>query len=121
MLVSASLLGGHMDTLTFVEFPTRRIRRRHATSFKALMVAACCQPGMSLSAVSLVNRLNPNMVRKWVADADGVTAGREVGPAVVTSPVPAYTHAQTQTASFFPVALATPKPLSVIEVQRPGT
>ena len=29
-------------------------------------MAACLQPGMSLSAVSLANGLNPNMVRKWV-------------------------------------------------------
>jgi hypothetical protein len=76
---------------------------------------------MSLSAVSLANGLNPNMVRKWVADADGVIAGRAVGPAVVPAPVAVGAHAQTPTASFVPVALATPEPLIVIEVQRPGT
>jgi transposase-like protein len=121
MLVSASFLGGHMDTFTSVELPARRTRRRHAASFKASIVAACRQPGMSLSAVSLANGLNPNMVRKWVADADGVTAGRAVGPAVVPAPVAVGAHAQTPTASFVPVALATSEPLIVIEVQRPGT
>jgi len=110
-----------MDTFTSVELPARRTRRRHAASFKASIVAACRQPGMSLSAVSLANGLNPNMVRKWVADADGVTAGRAVGPAVVSAPVPACAHAQTQNASFVPVALATSEPLIVIEVQRQGT
>ena len=119
--MSALLLGGHMDTFTSVELPARRTRRRHAASFKASIVAACRQPGMSLAAVSLANGLNPNMVRKWVADADGVTAGRAVGPAVVSAPVPACAHAQTQNASFVPVALATPEPLIVIEVQRQGT
>ena len=68
--MSASLLGGHMDTLISVELPARRTRRRHEVSFKASIVAACRQPGMSLSAVSLANGLNPNMVRKWMADAD---------------------------------------------------
>jgi hypothetical protein len=61
------------------------------------------------------------MVRKWVIDADGVTAGRAVGPAVVPAPVSSGAHAQTPTASFVPVALATSEPLIVIEVQRPGT
>ena len=119
--MSASFLGGHMDTFTSVELPARRTRRRHAASFKASIVAACRQPGMSLSAVALANGLNPNMVRKWVADADGVTVGRAVGPAVVPTPVAVGAHAQTPTASFVPVALATSEPLIVIEVQRPGT
>ena len=121
MLVSALLLGGHMNTFTSVELPARRTRRRHAASFKASIVAACRQPGMSLSAVSLANGLNPNMVRKWVADADGFTGRRVVGPAVVSAPVSAGAHAQTSTASFVPVALTTPEALIVIEVQRQGT
>ena len=53
--MSALFLGGHMDTFTAVELPVRRTRRRHEASFKASVVAACCQPGMSLSAVSLAN------------------------------------------------------------------
>ena len=121
MLVSASLLGGHMDTLTSVELPARRTRRRHEASFKASIVAACRQPGMSLSAVSLANGLNPNMVRKWMADADGVTPGRLVAPSVAPTSVAAGVQAQAPTASFVPVALATPEPLIVIEVQRQGT
>jgi len=110
-----------MDTFTSVELPARRTRRRHEASFKSSIVAACRQPGMSLSAVSLANGLNPNMVRKWMADADGVTAERAVGPAVVPAPAPTGAHAQTSTASFVPVALTTPEPLIVIEVRRQGT
>ena len=121
MLVSASFLGGHMDTFTSVELPARRTRRRHAASFKASIVAACRQPGMSLSAVSLANGLNPNMVRKWVIDADGVTAGRAVAPTVVPAPVSTGAHVRAPAAAFVPVALTTPEPLIVIEVQRPGT
>ena len=110
-----------MDTITSVELPARRTRRRHAASFKASIVAACCQPGVSLSAVSLANGLNPNMVRKWVADADGVAAGRSLDPTAVTATVAAGAHTQTPTAAFVPVALATSEPLIVIEVQRLGT
>jgi hypothetical protein len=55
-------------------------------------VAACLQPGMSLSAVSLANGLNPNMVRKWVIDADGVTAGSAVATAAVTATGPVGAH-----------------------------
>jgi transposase len=119
MLVSASLLGGHMDTFTAVELPARRTRRRHEASFKASIVAACCQPGMSLSAVSLANGLNPNMVRKWVREAD--TGGVLLPGAKPSAPVPASPHPAAQTAGFMPVALATPEPPIVIEVQRPGS
>jgi hypothetical protein len=76
---------------------------------------------MSLSAVSLANGLNPNMVRKWVIDADGVTARSAVATAAVTATGPAGAHAHAPTAAFVPVALATPEPPIVIEVQRPGT
>lgn len=110
-----------MDTFTSVELPARRTRRRHAASFKASIVAACRQPGMSLSAVSLANGLNPNMVRKWVADADGVAPGRSVASSVAHGTVPAVVQAQTPTASFVPLALSTPEPLIVIELQRQGT
>ena len=112
-----------MDTLTSVELPARRTRRRHGASFKASIVAACRQPGMSLSAVSLANGLNPNMVRKWVADAHGITPGRSVAPPVVPATVAAGVQAQAPaaTASFVPLALAAPEPLIVIELQRQGT
>ena len=117
--MSASLLGGHMDTFTAVELPARRTRRRHETSFKASIVAACCQPGMSLSAVSLANGLNPNMVRKWVREAD--TGAVLLPISEPAAPVPASPPTPAQTAGFVPVALATAEPLIVIEVQRPGT
>ena len=76
---------------------------------------------MSLSAVSLANGLNPNMVRKWVADADGITPGRSVAPPVVPATVTPGVQAQASTASFVPLALTTPEALIVIEVQRQGT
>lgn len=39
-------------------------RRRHSKEFKANVVAQC-KPGVSVSAVALVNGLNANLVRRW--------------------------------------------------------
>ena len=64
MLVSAQLHGGHVDTSDAIHLPGRRARRRHTASFKAQIVSAYRQPGVSLSAVTLTNGLNPNMVRR---------------------------------------------------------
>ena len=71
--MSASLHRGHMDTSS-IELPSRRTRRRHAPEFRAQVVQACGQPGVSIAAVALANGLNANMVRKWVIDAE-VRAG----------------------------------------------
>ena len=44
----------------------RRRRRKHSPQFKAAVVAACRKPGVSIESVALVNRLNANLVRRWV-------------------------------------------------------
>jgi transposase len=49
-----------MDTLV------RRRRRTHSAEFKAKVVSACRQPGVSMAAVALANRLNANLLRRWV-------------------------------------------------------
>jgi len=51
-----------------VALPAARTRRRHSAQFRAQVVAACLQPGVSLAAVSLANGLNANMVRRWVKE-----------------------------------------------------
>jgi transposase-like protein len=86
-----------MDTTTraMIRLPAVRTRRRHAPQFRAQVVAACLQPGVSISAVALANGLNANLVRKWVKEhREGVRsdvvvaeeggrgrAGREAAPA----------------------------------------
>ena len=86
-----------MDTMTraMIRLPAVRTRRRHAPQFRAQVVAACLQPGVSISAVALANGLNANLVRKWVKEhREGVRsdvvvaeeggrgrAGREAAPA----------------------------------------
>jgi transposase len=54
-----------MDTSEFAVLPSRR-RRRHAPEFKAQVIAACLEPGVSVAAVALANGLNTNFLRSWV-------------------------------------------------------
>ena len=46
-------------------YPRSTPRRRHAAEFKAKVLAACNEPGASISAVALAHGLNDNQVRKW--------------------------------------------------------
>lgn len=55
-----------MDTKTRVKLPARRNRRRHSPEFKAQVIAACLQPGISIAAVAQANGLNANFLRTWV-------------------------------------------------------
>jgi transposase-like protein len=45
---------------------TRGRRRKHSAEFKAKVVSACRNPGVSIAAVALANRLNANLLRRWV-------------------------------------------------------
>lgn len=63
----------------------RQRRRRHSEAFKAESIAACCQPGVSIAAVALSRRLNANLLRRWVADAEQAGRHRRGGGAVTRS------------------------------------
>lgn len=58
-----------MDT-TVALSQGRRRRRVHSAEFKAHIVAACCQPGVSSAAVAMANGINANLVRRWVKEAE---------------------------------------------------
>lgn len=45
--------------------PNSAPRRRHDAQIKAKVLAACNEPGASISAVALAHGLNANLVRKW--------------------------------------------------------
>jgi hypothetical protein len=47
-----------MDTSAVVESAGRRTHRRHGADFKAQVIRACRQPGVSIAAVALANGLN---------------------------------------------------------------
>ena len=57
-------------------------RRRHSAELKAKILAACEEPGASISAVALAHGLNANLVRKW-REGRGL---KRVGVVAPTSP-----------------------------------
>jgi len=69
MLVSTYFLGGHVDTTTPLQQPGR-IRRRHSREFKAQLVAQCRGLGVSIARVAIAHGINPNLLRRWVAQAN---------------------------------------------------
>ena len=50
-------------------------RRRHGAEFKARVLAACDEPGASISGVALAHGLNANLVRQWRAGRGVKLAG----------------------------------------------
>ncbi|HEY5582434.1 MAG TPA: transposase [Rhodoferax sp.] len=67
-----------MDTTALSPAVPRR-NRKHSPEFKAQVIAACLQPGVSIAAVALANQLNANFLRSWVkAHRDQQRVGTEV-------------------------------------------
>src|SRR5690606_29840597 len=108
-----------MDTFP-VELPDRRRRRRHSPEFRAAVIEACRQPGVSVAGVALANGLNANMLRKWVNEAERADRG-EAGCGSQIAP---RAHSEPMT-SFVPLPLPRPAPAAQpdirIEVKRAGT
>lgn len=50
------------------------MRRKHSAEFKASVIRACRQPGVSMASVALANGLNATMLRKWVVEAERGTS-----------------------------------------------
>jgi transposase-like protein len=92
----------------------------HSAEFKAQVVAACRTPGVSIAAVALEHRLNANLLRRWVVEAE---RDREVGllAAGNGSQVPSI----AASAAFVPVELPRPSVATaqgiVIELRRGAT
>lgn len=83
--MSISFLDGHMDTLHLPAVGRRR--PYHSPAFKAEIVAACLQPGVSTTAIALVNQLNPNLVRLWIPQHQRAATEQEIVPAPALVPV----------------------------------
>lgn len=64
----------------------RRRRRRYSREFKAQVVAACQGPGVSIAAIALHHKLNANLLRRWVDQAEGNVPAPIVGGAVAVQP-----------------------------------
>jgi transposase-like protein len=106
-----------MDTFP-IELPDRRRRRRHSAEFRAAVIEACRQPGVSVAAVALANGLNANMLRKWVNDAERTERRVPAGSMELSRCAPA-----EPTTGFVPLQLPAPSatPEIRIEVKRAGT
>ena len=53
--------------------PGRR-RGRYTDEFKAQIIAACRQPGVSTAAVALANGINDNLLRRWIVQSGDFSA-----------------------------------------------
>jgi transposase len=89
----------------------RRRRRKHSAEFKAELIKACQQPGVSSAAIALANGLNANMLRRWVNNSEQPESA--TAPAKLLPP---------PTPEFVPLKLPAPQPQADIriELQRGG-
>ena len=85
-----------MDT-SAPELPGRRLRRQYSTEFRAQVIEAASQPGVSVAAIALANGLNANLLRRWITMA----RGREMMMGAVTG-------TSTAVHGFVPLAMPTP-------------
>lgn len=84
----------------------KRTRREHSAAFKAEVVRACAEPGVSVAGVALAHGLNANLVRSWLRAHGVVPPSRRTAVAVAVA-VPAQ---HEPVAEFVPVAVSTPRP-----------
>ena len=77
---------------------TRRRRRQHSAEFKAKVVSACRKPGVSIAAVALANRLNANLLRRWVVAEERAATGKAIE---TVSAVPERSSVESRT--FLPI------------------
>lgn len=86
-------------------------RRRHSAEFKAQVIQACKQPGVSIAATAMRYQLNANQVRIWIRAHDQLAIeSKRIAP---IAPVP----------EFIPIQLPAPTKVSdtpdiVIEIKR---
>lgn len=97
-----------MDTKALVSTSGRRMYRRHSPEFKAQVIAACQQPGVSIAAVAQANGLNANFLRQWLK---AFRAGQQ---AVAATP------ASAAVATLVPVTVETTGDIQ-IEIRRQQT
>jgi transposase len=107
-------------------------RRRHSDELKAKVLAACDEPGASISGVALANALNANLVRKWRSGRGAKIAGTGTtiasaasnapllgaAPEFVAIKMPAPTQAAAPTTPHSMTAVPIAEPLIQIELRR---
>lgn len=88
--------------------PNSAPRRRHSDELKAKVLAACAEPGASISGVALAHGLNANLVRKWRSGRGTKRGGLALAPAT-TSVATSATSAPSGAAPEF-IAVQMPEP-----------
>jgi len=78
-----------------------RRRRRHSAEFKAQVVQACRQPGVSIASVALAHGLNANLLRRWLVERSAGAAATTA----VTSTQPVNESLPGVEGKFLPVKL----------------
>lgn len=112
-----------MNTPTTENSPFgRRRRRQYSHEFKAEVIAACQQPGVSIAAIALIHHLNANLLRRWVGEAEG-TSSKQITRRIAPAPSSAAPAALTTSvaSAFMPIRLdeANSQPSEIrVEVQR---
>jgi len=91
----------------------QRPRRRHSEQFKAQVLAACAEPGASVSAVALSFGLNDNLVHQW-RRGRGFKAALTVPPNPVSEPAPQFVALSLPAPAPSPAATA---PAAAIRVE----
>lgn len=106
-----------MHTIS-ADTPVGRARRTYSASFRAELVEQCRQLGVSCSAVAISHGMNPNVLRRWIKEADPANA--------VSTPTPC---ADALKPAFVALPMIAPTPRAPeaaqvnvrIEIQRNGT
>lgn len=95
-----------MDTVE-EEGPAGRRRCRYSREFKAQVVAACQGPGVSIAAIALHHKLNANLLRRWVDQAEGNVPALIVGGDVAgqAATAPAFVPVPLETRSVRPTEI----------------
>ena len=83
----------------------RSERRVHGAEFKALVLAECQQPGVSVAAVALAHGLNVNLLCKWLVGR-GIKRTGLAAPRAVTRKQAGTDDVSTSSLQFIPVEIA---------------
>lgn len=78
----------------------KRTRRTHDEEFKAELVSACSERGVSIAGIAMANGINPNLLRRWMRERGVLAPSLRSSVESGTTVVPA--------AAFMPVTITSP-------------
>ncbi|MFD2051851.1 transposase [Mesorhizobium calcicola] len=105
------------------KLPVRRVgrdgRRQYDPGSKARLVAACLEPGVSISGLALAHGVNANLLRKWVKDAREAYSSAVSGSSAFIPVIAADCSLPVGTCSLdMPVACSEEQPASLKKTAR---